>query len=190
MALQLQNMHVSKLKPALILLLLGMALSVLAETTNEQPAGFVAAAFDGAAPDAKLLWIGKSLRKDIEGILGHEPAALRIRYWQRANRSVWILDEIGKDLPITTGIVVHDGAIESLRVLVFRESRGWEVRHPFFTDQFNSVRLTSDYMLDHQIDGITGATFSVRTLKKQARLALLLDSHIRMTRVEAQKTPH
>lgn len=178
------------MKLPLMLLLFGVTPGIGAATTYEQPGSFVAAAFDGAAPEAKLLWIGKALRADIERILGHEPGALRMRYWQRAERSVWILDEIGRDLPITTGIIVQDGKIESLRVLVFRESRGWEVRYPFFTDQFSDVRLTNDYMLDHQIDGITGATFSVRTLKKQARLALLLDGYIRTTRVEAQKTPH
>ena len=40
----------------------------------------------------------------------------------------WILEEIGKSKPITMGFVVNAGAIEITRVLVFRESRGWEIQ--------------------------------------------------------------
>ncbi|MFA7386537.1 MAG: FMN-binding protein [Thiohalobacteraceae bacterium] len=64
--------------------------------------------------------------------------------------------------------------IQLVRVLAFRESRGWEVRHSFFTDQFKRVGLTSEGTLDGRIDGISGATLSVRVLTKLARLALVL----------------
>jgi hypothetical protein len=64
--------------------------------------------------------------------------------------------------------------MELLRVLEFRESRGWEVRYPFFTDQFGGIGLRPDLQLDRPIDGISGATLSVRALKKLARLALYL----------------
>ncbi|MBT8117818.1 MAG: FMN-binding protein, partial [Gammaproteobacteria bacterium] len=84
----------------------------------------------------------------------------------------WILEEIGKERPITTGLVINEQGIERLRVLVFRESRGWEVKHPFFTDQFPGIQLTAGRELDGPIDGVSGATLSVRALKKLARLAL------------------
>jgi hypothetical protein len=35
------------------------------------------------------------------------------------------LDEIGKELPITIGVAVESGAIHNVRVLEFRESRGY-----------------------------------------------------------------
>ena len=91
---------------------------------------------------------------------------------------MWVLDEIGKELPITTGIIVNNGAIERVRVLVFRESRGWEVRHDFFTNQFKGAGMTKDGRLDRQIDGISGATLSVRAVEKLARVALLLDPRV------------
>jgi hypothetical protein len=69
---------------------------------------------------------------------------------------------------------VNENALESIRVLAFRESRGWEVRYPFFTDQFSGIQLTPDRQLDRTVDGISGATLSVRALKKLARLALYL----------------
>ena len=90
-----------------------------------------------------------------------------------------ILEEIGKDLPITVGLVINEGRLEKIKVLVFRESRGEEIRHSFFTDQFKGARLDDKGKLDRTIDGISGATLSVRAMKKLARLALYLDVEVR-----------
>jgi hypothetical protein len=89
-------------------------------------------------------------------------------------RAGWIFEEIGKELPITVAVVIEERKIIDLTVLEFRESRGGEVVYPFFTGQFNSVKLKTGktYSLDKSIDGITGATLSVRALKKVATLAL------------------
>ena len=75
------------------------------------------------------------------------------------------------------GFVVNTGAIEITRVLVFRESRGWEIRHPFFTDQYKDVTLKEGLKLNRPIDGISGATLSVSAVNKLARLALMLHQH-------------
>lgn len=155
------------------LLWLGSALGVQAET-YQSPEAFLHDTFTGEVPPATLLWLTGALREQTKIILGHESAQLRVRYWQRDQRSAWILDEIGKEKPITTGIVIDAGRIERVRVLVFRESRGWEVKYPFFTDQFQKIGLTPDFKLDKHIDGISGATLSVRALTKLARLALYL----------------
>jgi hypothetical protein len=115
----------------------------------------------------------------VERILGHSAGALRVRYWSQEGRTAWILEEIGKTEPITTGIVVDKGAIARISVLVYRESRGWEVRYAFFTDQFKGATLTALRELDRNIDGISGATLSVRALTRLARVALLLDAEVR-----------
>ena len=73
-------------------------------------------------------------------------------------------------------VLIEDGAIEDVRVLEFRESRGWEIRYPFFTRQFQNARLQGD-RLTQNIDGITGATLSVRAMKRMATAALLLHEH-------------
>jgi hypothetical protein len=114
-------------------------------------------------------------------ILGHPYPGLRIRYWVQQQRSAWILEETGKEKPITVGLVVNGKVLERIRVLEFRESRGWEIRFPFFTDQFNGVGLTAGNQLDKPIDGISGATLSVRALEKLARLALYFHSRITTT---------
>ncbi len=76
-------------------------------------------------------------------------------------------------------MVINEGRLEIIKVLVFRESRGEEIRHPFFTDQFKDARLDHKGNLDRTIDGISGATLSVRAMKKLARLALYLDAEAR-----------
>ena len=73
---------------------------------------------------------------------------------------------------------MDSGAIKLVRILEFRESRGWEVRYPFFTEQFAGVNLTPEYQLGKRIDGVTGATLSVRAVKKIAALALYLHSQV------------
>lgn len=140
----------------------------------QTPKAFVAEAFDGQPPKAKVLWLKGELRDTIADILSRPYPKLRIRYWLDKHRSVWVLDAIGKERPITAGLVVNQGRLERLRVLTFRESRGWEIRHEFFTDQFKDLGTNPDGKLDHPIDGITGATLSVRAMKRLARIALLL----------------
>ena len=122
----------------------------------------------------KTLWVSKGLRSEIEQILGHRFTTLRLRYWGENNRTGWILEEIGKEQLITVGVVVENNAIVDITILEYRESRGGEVRYPFFTEQFHQVTLDKShgYKLDKSIDGITGATLSVRALKKIATLAL------------------
>jgi hypothetical protein len=135
-------------------------------------------AFGGVVPETRTLWVTGELRDAVERALGHPLHALRVRYWHDGDRTAWILDEIGKDLPITIGVTVAAGAIDSVHILEFRESRGWEVRYPFFTEQFTAARLDGNERLDRQIDGITGATLSVRAVTRIARVALLLHEHV------------
>ncbi|MDO8417493.1 MAG: FMN-binding protein [Agitococcus sp.] len=126
--------------------------------------------------EPKILWLNQTLKKRAETILDHPYQGLRVRYWQSGSRTAWVLDEIGKEQPITTGIIVENGKILSVDVLVYRESRGAEVQQSFFTRQFQGVSLTSNDKLSKKIDGITGATLSVWALQKVARLALMFDA--------------
>ncbi len=158
---------------ALLLAAPGMARGVY-----QTEADFVAEVFQGQPPAARTLWLRGELKRQIRELLGHPYGRLRIRYWQRDGRTAWVLEEIGKERPITFGVVTRNGRIEDIRVLAFRESRGGEIRHPFFTRQFLGAGLKDDQALDRPIDGISGATLSVRAMKRIARLALLLDRHV------------
>ena len=163
----------------LALLLASMySLTVMAGGVYQQPADFINKVFKNKPPKAEVLWLDKTLKKQIASILNHKYKSLRVRYWQQEKKSVWILEEIGKEKPITTGIVVNDGHIEKVKVLEFRESRGWEVRHDFFTEQFKQATLKKNNQLSKHIDNISGATLSVRAIRKLAQIALLLDKTI------------
>jgi hypothetical protein len=142
---------------------------------------FLQEVFAAPPPSPQVLWLKGDVKEKAAAILGHPYPGLRIRYWEKDDRTAWILEEIGKEKPITVGLVVGPGGMEMLRVLEFRESRGWEVRYPFFTDQFVGVGLTADGQLDRHIDGISGATLSVRALQKLARLALYLNQQAQAT---------
>lgn len=158
-------------------LLSAAALASDAEDIYQTPAAFVAEAFNNPPP-SQTLWLSGELRDQVSDILGHAPRRIRERYWLADNRSLWILEEIGKERPITMGFVVDDGKLVDARVLVYRESRGWEIRLPRFTAQFTGATLENNAQLDRDIDGITGATLSVNAMHKLARVALLLHDKV------------
>ena len=160
-----------------IMFLICTSVAAVAEVYQE-PGEFIKGVFSGNPPSAKKLWLTGELKKKVRTILGRDLGVLRLRYWLKQGRSAWILEEIGKERPITTGIVINNGQIEQIKVLVFREVRGWEVRYPFFTDQFDGAVLDSELMLDRPIDGISGATMSVSAVTRLARLALLLHQYV------------
>jgi uncharacterized protein with FMN-binding domain len=145
-----------------------------------EPADFLAAVFAGVEPASEMLWINAPLRTELEHILGHRFALLRVRYWHDGANTAWILNEIGKEEPITIGVAIRDNRVVTVRVLEFRESRGWEVRYPFFTDQFTGGRLDAQNHIDVPIDGITGATLSVSAVTRVVDAALRLHAETRV----------
>jgi len=150
----------------------------LAADAYQTPEAFIAQAFPGKIPEPGIIWLTGKRKEAVKNILGHRYPFLRVRYWRQHERSVWILEEIGKEKPITTGIIINNGRLERIKVLIYRESRGWEVRYPFFTDQFKNTRLGEIENLDRHIDGVSGATLSVRAMKKLAALALYLNNEL------------
>ena len=150
-----------------------------AEDIYQKPADFIKESFSSSPPKSSVLWITKALKPAIYEIMGHDLGALRVRYWTKNGKTVWILNEIGKEHPITVGLVVKQNKIQHLKVLIFRESRGGEIRYPFFTEQFKQIGITSENKLEKNIDGISGATLSVIALKKLARLALYFHQQVK-----------
>jgi hypothetical protein len=152
---------------------------LIATTTLAQgsspPESFVAAQFTNPPVPATMALTGEKA-KAVEDILGHPYARKEVGYWRAEEKTVWILEARGKTHLITTGFVVQDGCISTCQVLVYRESRGREVRAERFVRQFKGASLTKDRGLNRRIDGITGATISVNAMKNMARLALYLDA--------------
>lgn len=159
---------------AVVLAASGPAFAV-AEEVYLPPADFLAMTFDGDPPSGLNLWLRGGIQDEIVTILGHRYGGLRIKYWRKGGRTAWILEEIGKYEPITAGYIVERGRLAGVRILIYRESHGWEVRYPFFTDQFQGLGLTDDRRLSGPVDGIAGATLSVSAITRLAALALFLD---------------
>lgn len=152
---------------------------------------FLQAAFAQVPSKPKVLWLDRPLKAELKDLFDYSFGSLRIRYWQHNTTTAWILDEIGKEQPITMGVVIAEGNIKAIEVLKYRESRGGEIKHPFFTEQFYRAKLTQKNRkakLSKNIDGISGATLSVRAMTKVAKVALYL--HARVAPVEvAASTP-
>ncbi len=153
----------------------GLSISEAAQVF-QAPKAFVANSFNGEPPKPQVLWLTTKIQPTVNEILHHDYLKKRVRYWKILQRSVWILQEVGKEKLITFGIVIDQGKLQQINVLEYRESRGSEIRHAFFTDQFMGAKLQENTTLDRHIDGISGATLSVNAMIKMARLALYLDS--------------
>ncbi len=169
-----------KAGPTLCLVLYAALMAVAGPSgaTKGGAPAFVVRAFGGAAPEPSVLWLTPAIKARARRILGHDPGGLRLRYWRQGAKTAWILNEIGKEEPITAGFVIENGHLREALVLDYRESRGWEIRYPYFLDQFVNARLDDTLQLDRHIDGISGATLSVRAMQNMARLALLLDREV------------
>jgi len=142
------------------------------------PEIFLQSVFPQEEPETATVWLTGEKQEIATDILGHKPDSLRLRYWYAGDKKAWIVDEIGKTEPITIGVVIEGNAIADIQVLAFRESRGWEIKHDFFTRQFQGIGLNGRRQLDGVIDGISGATLSVRAMNNVSRLVLYLSQSL------------
>lgn len=129
----------------------------------------------GTPPPAQVLWLDDATQAKLKPIFGHSYPQARLRYWRSAGRTAWILEDIGKEFPITAGFVIGKGEVAAARVLIYRESRGDEIRYPSFLKQFDGVKLAGEH-LQPEVDAISGATLSVWAMHRMARAALTLDA--------------
>ena len=158
--------------------LLVLAPSIWAKGAYMSAEQFIQSSFPVNQPTSQVIWLNAEIKAEISNFLYRPYRGLRVRYWQQDSRSAWIFDEIGKERPITIGLIVNQQQIESVKILAFRESRGWEVKYDFFTAQFKNIELNKKHKLSQHIDGITGATLSVNAVKRAAQLALFLSQQV------------
>lgn len=84
-------------------------------------------------------------------------------------------EQVGKVLPITfITRISPQGKVEAVEVMVFRESRGGEVKAHRFLRQFKDKDLSAPLKLRGDIVNITGATLSSRALVLGVKRALVL----------------
>jgi hypothetical protein len=163
-----------KLWAQLLVLSLAAARAQAADEVLLSPDDFLKETFGAAPPSAQVLWLDKAAQAQLTPVFGHAYPQARLRYWRDAGRTAWVVEDIGKEFPITAGFVVEGHRIEKARVLIYRESRGGEIRFPAFLRQFSGTSLEGDH-LSANIDGISGATLSVWAMERMARAVLTLD---------------
>lgn len=84
-------------------------------------------------------------------------------------------DEIGLHEPITILVTVTAAReVGPVRVLVFRESRGGEVRRKRFLEQFLGKTRADPLRITRDIDAVTGATYSSRAVTAGVKRVLAL----------------
>lgn len=136
---------------------------------------FLKRTFKYMVPKPNYLWITPTVRPILESILLHEYKGLRVKYWRKEDKVVWILEETAKDATICAGIVISHGKIQMLEILSAEGRYGSLIKNDKFTSQFQNVGANEDKRLTRSIDGISGATISVNTISRLAQLALALD---------------
>ena len=134
--------------------------------------------FGKSVPVPKAVWIMGDLKETIKQATNGSTVKLREKYWSDGDNLVLVLEQIGKTELITTAWHLKDNKVVNTKVLMYRESRGGEVANSFFTKLFKGLGLSNDHDLDSHVDGISGATLSVRAMKKMAKQALLLSEHL------------
>ena len=83
--------------------------------------------------------------------------------------------EIGLYKPITFMVKVGTNKkVQSVYVMVFRESRGGEVRRRRFLVQYDGKSIGNPIRINRDIIGITGATLSVRAMNAGVKKALAI----------------
>jgi hypothetical protein len=161
----------------LLLFGLGMGTASAIDDVYEAPEAFLAEAFGASPPAPQLLQLDDAMQAKVSAVFGRAYPQARIRYWRANGKSAWIIDDNGKEgyQPTTAGFVVKGGEIDIARVLIYRESRGEQVTQASFLKQFTGAKAASDG-LDKNIDGISGATYSVKMMQRMARTVLTLDT--------------
>ncbi len=93
----------------------------------------------------------------------------------RVLRSAVIVNVMGQYQSITCAVTIHvTGVVERVEIMVYRESRGGEVRRSAFLKQFEKKTVNDRLLLGRDVKGISGATISSRAVAEGVRLALHL----------------
>ena len=111
---------------------------------SEAETSFLNETFNGNVPKKQRLIVKGEAKDQIKSIMGNKYKKRLFSYWQNDTQQVWILNSIGKYKPITAAFSIHDAKIDS------------------------ALKLNT------KIDNISAATLSVNSMKRMAKMALLL----------------
>jgi len=118
------------------------------------------------------LTLDKQIKKIVEDHVKQKFYRDKLYYWTISHVDTTIVyafldNVIGKSMPITFMVIVNiDGDIISANVIKYREAYGSEVSNKGWLHQFINFNNNSTYNIGKDIDGISGATISVKSMSK------------------------
>ena len=92
-----------------------------------------------------------------------------------------VLDNVlGKSLPITFLVLFSPkGEIKKIDIIRYREPYGGAIRSRVWLDQFSRKPISDDFMIDKDIDAISGATISTGSVARGVhKLMLMMEYYI------------
>ena len=119
-----------------------------------------------------ILTLDKQIKKKVENHVKQKFYRDKLYYWtiSQADSTIayaFLDNVIGKSMPITFMVIVNiDGDIINANVIKYREAYGSEVGNKGWLQQFINFNNISTYNIDKDIDGISGATISVKSMSK------------------------
>ena len=132
-------------------------------------------ALQKAFPKADSIWSTlwtptPAQRKKIERRLGWRLAESHFEIFEARTQNqhlgyAVVTEQIGLYKPITFLVKTNaEGKNDGVWIMVYRESRGDEVKRQRFLTQYKGKKATSPIRLNRDIIGVSGATLSVRAL--------------------------
>lgn len=163
----------------LALVLLGARTARAQEVLLTEPQALREIFPEAAATSVELRAIAPALRQDLEKRLGRRIDDDTVRVLRvsdsagRARGYAVVTEEIGKYRPITFMVgVTPELTVRDVAVMVYRESRGGDVKRKRFLTQYRGKRSSDPIDVNRDIINISGATISVRSLNAGVKRVL------------------
>ncbi|VAX25711.1 hypothetical protein MNBD_IGNAVI01-1316 [hydrothermal vent metagenome] len=129
--------------------------------------------------------LDRNMKSNIENQIEQRFFSDYIYIWQVESndslKAIALMDNVyGKTLPITFLVIFKlDGSISSTHIIKYREDHGGAVTSENWNEQFDGKDSRSTYIIGEDIQGISGATISVRSITKGIQKLTLLYDEIR-----------
>ncbi|MEE8410178.1 MAG: FMN-binding protein [Myxococcota bacterium] len=123
----------------------------------------------------------------LAGLLGYVPAKAKYtvfvaRTGDRIDGYAVIDEEIGQHLPITFAVALApDGSVRRTEVMAYHEAYGSDIRQERFRAQFVGKRVGDPVRVGRDIQAVSGATISSRSMAVAVRRAAALVMVLRET---------
>jgi len=156
----------------IILIYILLSSAIFAGGIKEKVEREINAHFKNSSMEIVKYTIPKNVRMKIEKTVNQRFFRSTIVYWKikRNNKlaAIAILDNVyGKTMPITFLVFFNlDGKILDSKVIKYRESHGGEISNKNWLVQFKNKDSKSSFDFGKDIDGISGATISAKSISK------------------------